>query len=315
MNGHDGNGHGNDASENGASGNGHAGNGQVAVLEPPEAVASEPRARRLLKGSVGERRANAHDDVETVQHLLNRAAEAGRFALAEPLKADGDFGGKTGAAIFAYQREHLRLAEVDGVVDPDGTALRALVQDLDQGFSATLLGIVMLAASAEDVARFAAPIETCCARFGIDTPLRQAHFLAQIGHESGQLRFQQEIWGPTATQKTYEGRVESSATPQAGDGKRFMGRGLIQLTGRANYGSYGRAIGREPEILASPEIVASDLDLCVGVAGWYWTRHGINALADRDDLTAVTRAINGGLNGLADRRALLARAKAAYGLD
>ena len=61
--------------------------------------------------------------------------------------------------------------------------------------------------------------------------------------------------------------------------------------------------------------MASDLDLCVGVAGWYWSQRGINALADRDDLTAVTRAINGGLNGLADRRALLARAKAAYGLD
>ena len=236
MNGQNGNGHGNGASENGTSGNGHAGDGQVAVLEPPETVASDPRARRLLKGSVGERRANAHDDVETVQHLLNRAAEAGRFALAEPLKADGDFGGKTGAAIFAYQREHLRLAEVDGVVDPDGTTLRALVRDLDPGFSATLLGIVMLAASAEDVARFAAPIEACCARFGIDTPLRQAHFLAQIGHESGQLRFQQEIWGPTAAQKRYEGRVKLGNL-QAGDGKRFMGRGLIQLTGRANYGA------------------------------------------------------------------------------
>ena len=308
MNGHEGNGQ-----ANGASGNGHAGNGQAVVLEAPEAVASDPRARRLMTGAVGERRANLHDDVETVQHLLNRAAEAGRFALAEPLKADGDFGGKTGAAIFAYQREHLRLAEVDGIVDPDGTTLRALVRELDEGFSATLLGLVMLAASPEDVARFAGPIAACCTRFGIDTPLRQAHFLAQIGHESGQLRFQQEIWGPTAAQKRYEGRADLGNL-QAGDGKRFMGRGLIQLTGRSNYGRYGRAIGREQEILASPEIVASDLDLCVGVAGWYWTQRGINALADHDDVTAVTRAINGGLNGIADRRALLARAKAAYGL-
>lgn len=142
---------------------------------------------------------------------------------------------------------------------------------------------------------------------GIDTPLRQAHFLAQIGHESGHLRYHAEI----ASGEAYEGRRDlGNAEP--GDGQRFKGRGLIQLTGRANYTAYGKAIGRD--LIANPTLVATDPALAVDVACWFWESRGLNALADADDIDRVTRRINGGLNGLVDRRAILARAKEVFGL-
>ena len=96
---------------------------------------------------------------------------------------------------------------------------------------------------------------------------------------------------------------------EPGDGTRYKGRGLIQLTGRANYAEYDRTGGLKRDIETDPGQVATDDGLCVDVAGWYWDRKGLNALADRDDLETVTRRINGGLNGLDDRRRLLLRAK------
>ena len=139
-----------------------------------------------------------------------------------------------------------------------------------------------------------------------DTPLRFAHALAQLGHESGGFRYMEEIWGPTAAQKGYEGRADLGNTV-AGDGYRYRGRGPIQITGRANYRTYGRALGidleRRPELASAPSIGLQ-------VSAAYWTARGINAIADRDDVEAVTRAINGGLNGLSDRKARLVAAKA-----
>ena len=141
--------------------------------------------------------------------------------------------------------------------------------ELEPGYSPALLALVMLAASHEQVARFAGPIGQCFTRFGIDTPLRQAHFLAQIGHESGELQFQEEI----ASGAAYEGRKDLGNT-QTGDGRKFKGRGLIQLTGRSNYTRFGETIERQAEILETPGIVATDLELCVGAAGWFWTTGG-----------------------------------------
>lgn len=159
------------------------------------------------------------------------------------------------------------------------------------------------------IGRFAEPLAACMARYTIDSPLRQAHFLAQIGHESGQLRYTEEI----ASGQAYEGRRDLGNT-RPGDGRRFKGRGLIQLTGRANYTAYGRAIEREAEILRAPEILADDAHLAADVAGWFWDRAKLNALADQDDVRAITRRINGGFNGLSDRAHLLTRAKQALSL-
>jgi len=140
-------------------------------------------------------------------------------------------------------------------------------------------------------------------------PLRAAHFLGQIGHESAGLRYMEEI----ASGAAYEGRADLGNT-QPGDGRRFKGRGPIQLTGRANYRAFTRwargAGHTSHDFEANPHLL-SQPKWGFLAASYYWTvaRPNLNAQADRDDLEAVTRSINGGLNGLADRRQRLNRCK------
>ena len=141
----------------------------------------------------------------------------------------------------------------------------------------------------------------------INTPLREAHFIAQIGHESGDLQWARELGGPSYFAR-YDGRADLGNV-EAGDGFRFRGRGFIQLTGRANYVAYGHAVGRD--LISEPDAVSDEPALCVGVATWFWTIHGLNALADEDNVIAITKRINGGTNGLVDRQARLAIANAA----
>lgn len=142
--------------------------------------------------------------------------------------------------------------------------------------------------------------------FDINTPMRQAGFLAQIGHESGGLHWLVEMWGPSIAQAHYEGRTDLGNT-QPGDGFRFKGRGLLQTTGRSNYQRTGEALGidllTDPTLLAKPELAARS-------AGWFWREHGLNQLADTGDVMRMTRRINGGVNGLLERTALYEAAKA-----
>ncbi|MCF5226658.1 glycoside hydrolase family 19 protein, partial [Pseudomonas syringae] len=141
-------------------------------------------------------------------------------------------------------------------------------------------------------------------KYQIVTPLRIAAFIAQVGHESGQLRYVREIWGPTTPQRGYEGRKDLGNTV-AGDGSKYRGRGLIQVTGRANYEESGEALGLDlidhPELLELPQHAAMS-------AEWFWHRAALNSLADKGDFLTITRRINGGTNGLADRQVLYARA-------
>ena len=135
----------------------------------------------------------------------------------------------------------------------------------------------------------------------MDSPLRLAHFMAQVMHESGSFRYMEEI----ASGKAYEGRADLGNT-QPGDGVRYKGRGPIQCTGRANYRRYGAKVGidleRHPEIASYPSI---GLHLALE----YWKANGLNTFADADNVLAITRAINGGTNGLGDRKAHLAKLK------
>ena len=151
---------------------------------------------------------------------------------------------------------------------------------------------------------FAPALNTAMGKFGIVTPARMAAFIAQIGHESGQLRYVREIWGPTKQQAGYEGRKDLGNTVQ-GDGSKFRGRGLIQVTGRANYAACGEALGldllKHPELLEEPQHAAMS-------AAWFWHRAGLNTLADAGSFDKITRRINGGQNGAANRRALYAKA-------
>lgn len=157
---------------------------------------------------------------------------------------------------------------------------------------------------------FAPRLQAAADEFDISTPLRVAHWLAQIAHESMALRFTRELWGPTPAQLKYEGRRDLGNVA-VGDGKFYLGRGLIQLTGRANYTRAAEALGIDCVI--NPGLLENPDNAC-RVAGWFWQTHGLNELADTDDAEAVTRRVNGGLNGLEDRKQYLARAKVALGL-
>lgn len=147
---------------------------------------------------------------------------------------------------------------------------------------------------------FIEPLNSAMLKYEINTRARQASFLAQLGHESGQFRYVREL----ASGAAYEGRKDLGNT-QPGDGARYRGRGLIQITGRSNYAACGLALGLD--LIAHPELLEEPYNACHSAA-WFWKTHGLNELADTDDQLKITRRINGGLNGIADRLALFGRA-------
>lgn len=170
------------------------------------------------------------------------------------------------------------------------------------------LRAAMPLASNSNIARFVGPLSAACARYSIATPLRQAHFFSQLAHESASLRYVREL-ASGAAYDTGPLAARLGNTPEDdGDGERYLGRGLIQITGRANYAACGAALRlpllEHPEMLELPDHAAMS-------AGWFWSSRGLNTLADADDLVTITRRINGGLNGLDDRRQHLARARLA----
>jgi putative chitinase len=154
---------------------------------------------------------------------------------------------------------------------------------------------------------FSGPLSTAMELHDINTVQRQSTFLAQVGYESGRLRYVREIWNPSMCpwQARYEGRKDlGNIIP--GDGFLYRGRGLIQITGRANYKSCGLALNLplldHPEYLEQP-IYASNS------AAWFWEFHNLNHYADVDDFEMITRRINGGLNGYKERFELWAQIK------
>ena len=147
-------------------------------------------------------------------------------------------------------------------------------------------------------------LNTAMVRYQIIGSKRVAAFIAQIGHESGQLKYVKEIWGPTAAQAKYEGRKDLGNTV-AGDGPKYRGRGLIQITGRANYMACGEGLGLD--LIKQPELLEKPQHACMSAA-WFWATRGLNALADAGQFERITRRINGGQNGAADRQALYALA-------
>ena len=155
---------------------------------------------------------------------------------------------------------------------------------------------------------YLANINTALKEGSINSCFRQSAFLAQLAHESGELVYMEEL----ASGADYEGRTDLGNT-QPGDGRRYKGRGPIQLTGRANYRAAGKALGLDLE--GNPTQVKTPT---VGfrTAVWFWTSHNLNSVADQgtlDSFRKVTRTINGGTNGQADREHYWARAKSALG--
>ncbi|NMZ78024.1 glycoside hydrolase family 19 protein [Pseudomonas mandelii] len=159
---------------------------------------------------------------------------------------------------------------------------------------------------------FISALNTAMLRFSINTPKRAAAFLAQVGHESGQLHYVRELGSDQYLSKYDTGTLAARLgnTPALdGDGQKYRGRGLIQITGRDNYlqcslGLFGDdRLVFVPQLLEQPQWAAES-------AAWFWEQNGLNELADRDQFNSITRRINGGLNGLQDRLQLWARARA-----
>lgn len=186
-------------------------------------------------------------------------------------------------------------------------------------------------------ARFVEPIRLTLERYEINTPKRIAGFLAQVAHESARFsrlvenlnysadglaktwpnRFRGPDGKPNAlalslhrkpeliANHVYASRMGNGA-PATGDGWKYRGRGLIQVTGKENYAACGKALGID--LLAAPESLESPLYAALS-AGWYWHHRGLNAPADAGDMQRVTRIINGGTHGLQDRLAIYAEAQ------
>lgn len=162
-------------------------------------------------------------------------------------------------------------------------------------------------------ALFCAPLNAAMAEFGIDTPARQSAFLAQIAHESGQLRYVKELASGTAYDT---GRLAARLgnTPEAdGDGQKYKGRGLIQITGRNNYREASIALFGDTRLLRDPALLEETDNACRSAA-WFWQSHGLNEIADNGNFERITRIINGGLNGQQDRVEYYARATHAMGV-
>lgn len=167
---------------------------------------------------------------------------------------------------------------------------------------ADLLAILPNAGRRADL--LAVPIAEAMDEFEINTPARQAAFIAQIGHESGQFRYMEEL----ASGQAYEGRKDLGNT-QPGDGRLFKGRGLIQITGRANYAACSKALFGDESILINDPERLCEPTLAARSAAWFWKSHGLNDLADAGNFERITRRINGGLNGQPERLAFYARAQ------
>lgn len=180
--------------------------------------------------------------------------------------------------------------------------------------------------------KFELPLSVAMTAYGIEHPLDQAHFLAQIGHETNGFLWLAELWGPTAQQRRYERDFTRPWTSkdarnslaftlgnsEKGDGSRYRGHGLIHTTGRTNHRivterlreklMVGQCMMYVPDFEAEPKLL-TDPTWAAYSAADYWERRNITPLALADDVDAVTRKVNGGINGLADRkeRLLVAR--------
>ncbi|WP_434379928.1 peptidoglycan-binding protein [Melittangium boletus] len=227
-----------------------------------------------------------------------------------PGPADGVFGPQTTAAVKAFQRAKGLVA--DGVVGPKTQAALAAAP-VSQPPPATPAGGVSLQQLrsimphlSDARARECLPhLNRAMAEAGINTPKRQAAFLAQLAHESGEFRYFEEL----ASGAAYEGRKDLGNT-QPGDGVRFKGRGPIQLTGRANYRAAGQALGIDLE--NNPKR-AADVDVGFRTAAWFWNSRNLNSYADAGNFDAITKRVNGGYNGKASRDAYYARARGVLG--
>ncbi|WP_186200667.1 glycoside hydrolase family 19 protein [Burkholderia gladioli] len=167
---------------------------------------------------------------------------------------------------------------------------------------------------------WADPLSAAMALYAIDSPARQAAFLAQCGHECGRLLYLREIWGPTPSQQAYEppsDKASKLGNTQPGDGFRYRGGGLLQITGRYNFRVMGQKI--DVDLEGNPDQISTP-SVAVLASAQFWADNALSAFADAGDFLSISRAINLGNprsvatpNGMADRLALWDSCKAALG--
>jgi predicted chitinase/peptidoglycan hydrolase-like protein with peptidoglycan-binding domain len=215
-----------------------------------------------------------------------------------PGKIDGLFDRKTLKAVKAYEKQ--QGAKIDGKIS---TGQLEQMKKLSKGVTLGQLHRIMPSLPMSKAKAYLPFLNRAMAEAKINTKQRKAMFLAQLAHESVQLRFFEEI----ASGAAYEGRRDLGNI-HPGDGVRYKGRGPIQLTGRSNYRAAGRALGLPLE--AKPKMAARP-SVGFRTAAWFWTSRGLNKLADQGNFREVTRRINGGFNGLDSRLAYYRRALAA----
>lgn len=153
---------------------------------------------------------------------------------------------------------------------------------------------------------FASALTLAMDRYQINTKLRMAAFIAQVGHESGQFRYVRELGGDQYLSKYDTGTLAKRLgnTPEAdGDGQKYRGRGLIQVTGRDNYLACSKALFGDDRLLRTPELL-EQAEWAAKSAAWFWNSRDLNKLADSGDQVGICKRINGGLNGLDDRMKL-----------
>ena len=228
---------------------------------------------------------------------LQRALMALGYSVG-PTKDDGILGKFTSAAISKFQ--------ADNKLQATGTATPDTVQAINKAVAANPKATKLQKAKPEE---FKGKIEVSAlgdkeSRAVLSKEAQSqgikgkelAAFLAQCSHESGGFRYLSEIWGPTAAQNTYDGRMGNN---KSGDGYRYRGRGYIQLTGKNNYTQAGRALGldlvKNPDQASTPEIGAK-------TSVWFWKTNVQPRVSNWDDVTAITKIVNGGYNGLDDRK-------------
>ncbi|OJT27628.1 peptidoglycan-binding protein [Archangium sp. Cb G35] len=196
--------------------------------------------------------------------------------------------------------QQLTIPGASGPVSGPGPVTRPNPPGTAGGVSIQQLRAIMPHLSEARANQMMPHLNAAMAEAGINTPRRQAAFLAQLAHESGEFRYMEEI----ASGAAYEGRADLGNT-QPGDGVRYKGRGPIQLTGRSNYRAAGRALGID---LENNPTRAADPDVGFRTAAWYWNNRNLNSYADAGNFDAITYRVNGGYNGKASRDAYYARA-------
>jgi putative chitinase len=209
-----------------------------------------------------------------------------------------------GSAVMTMKGSRSRRKPATPVPAEEVPAQNVPVAEPDLAVTVARLARLAPVGKAEIMANIALHFERLALQAEVTTRLRLCHFLAQAAHETNRFRTLEEQGGPAQFAR-YEGRADLGNS-EAGDGARYHGRGVFQLTGRANYRRYGRMLNVDLE--GRPEL-ALDPRISIQIAFAYWRDRNLNAAADRDDAARVTQLINGGANGLADRRQLLATAK------